>query len=563
MKVSLKDYFQQEVQWLNEAMSGFGQDHPETAGRMQLDSVQDTNPTVARLLEGCAYLNARITQQIDLGAGQITESLVRRLAGSSLQPYPSRTMIECRQQPGRLIQPLTLDAGIKLQSETVGEEQTRCQFETQQPLTLQPIGLKSLAFAKGFEHHSAMELNFELNESQPFFSIQTLPFFINAERSLAAKWYHRLLRDVASIWLKQAGQPPKKIGGQERITPCYQLDSKMMPAARQNASLACRLWQDYFLFREIYHQLKLDLSGVGLSHYQFSIQIEFQTAQFEHRLTDDLFKLHCVPAVNQFSMTAEPLRYQPAQQRYPLLLSYEKKDSVRLLQLKEMRGFRRRDKRAFGLEDYYQLQTTMLEKPWYRLTQIQRDKDRVDSCLNVSALGEDEMALSCEVFAFNGHYPNQYLSASALRLADKAVPAYLDMLNLHRPTACYQPPLNALGFEQLLRLQRLDFGGLMNRTELLATLQGFDLSGGSQQKIEAIKSIQSTPFHHVRRGAVERGRLIALTLDERAFQSLAELFLFGQVLHWFFKAYAALGTLTETELLCLPSDKTFFWGADD
>ena len=561
MKDSLNDYFRQEVQWLNELLSGFRQRHPLMAAEMKLDSVQDTSPTVARLLEGCAYLNARISQQIDLGAGLITESLVRRLAEAFLEPYPSKTMIECRLQPGRMTKPLTLAAGVKLQSEPVGEESVACSFETLSPITIQPLVLTS---SRRIEQGKAcsVELFFELNEASPFFSISSVPLYLNAERGLAAEWLYSLLRGVESIGIKQAGEDLVFIGGQERIRIFDPLEQNRFSSTTQKAFALRGQWLDYFLFRESCHQLMLDLSEVNIHHYQFSIQIQFRPGFEMPRLGHELFKLHCVPAINQFPMSAEPIRYSQARERYPLTLLRHKKDAVRLLKINSVKGIRRGDKKAFSIDDFYRTKQDQTDY-CYRLSQNQKDKNQIDSYLNFMGLDDEELSLSLEVTAFNGHYPHQHLSASSLRVSDKSVPAFLSMTNLHRPTSFYQPALNAVYYEQLLGQLRVDFSCLMNRKQLIALLASFDLSRSYQQQLEAILSVSQEPFHQIRRGKVERGLVMELIVDERAFVSLADIFSLGQMIHSLFKRYASPDSLIETVVLAKPSEKKLYWKNHD
>jgi type VI secretion system protein ImpG len=62
MKKTSIDYFQSEINYLNQAAKDFAHDYPQYAKNLNLDGGYDRDPNVERLLNGCAFLTAQIRQ---------------------------------------------------------------------------------------------------------------------------------------------------------------------------------------------------------------------------------------------------------------------------------------------------------------------------------------------------------------------------------------------------------------------------------------------------------------------------------------------------------------------
>lgn len=60
MNPRLLDLYNQELQHVRESAAEFAKEYPKIAGRLSLSGVDCADPYVERLLEGFAYLTARV-----------------------------------------------------------------------------------------------------------------------------------------------------------------------------------------------------------------------------------------------------------------------------------------------------------------------------------------------------------------------------------------------------------------------------------------------------------------------------------------------------------------------
>ena len=90
---TLLDYYQRELTWLRHAGAGFAERYPKIAHRLALSGEESTDPHVERLLEGFAFLSARLQRRLDDDFSQLSDALLEQLYPYALRPMPSVAMV--------------------------------------------------------------------------------------------------------------------------------------------------------------------------------------------------------------------------------------------------------------------------------------------------------------------------------------------------------------------------------------------------------------------------------------------------------------------------------------
>ncbi len=137
----LLPYYDRELDALRRLAAEFGEAHPKIAGRLRLSKDTVDDPHVARLLEGVAFLAARVHQRLDDEFPELTDALLGVLYPHYLAPVPSSAIACFAADPG-LTGAAQLHAGLELDTEPVRGE--RCRFRTTTPLTLWPIEIEAV-----------------------------------------------------------------------------------------------------------------------------------------------------------------------------------------------------------------------------------------------------------------------------------------------------------------------------------------------------------------------------------------------------------------------------------
>ena len=132
---SLLAYFNRELEALRGLAGEFAERHPKIAGRLRLTKDTVDDPHVGRLLEGVAFLGARVQHRLDDEFPELTDGLLSVLYPHYLAPMPSVAITRFSADPG-MPGAAHLPAGLAIETEPVGGE--TCLFRTAYPLTLWP-----------------------------------------------------------------------------------------------------------------------------------------------------------------------------------------------------------------------------------------------------------------------------------------------------------------------------------------------------------------------------------------------------------------------------------------
>src|SRR5215468_953738 len=93
MDPRLLRYYNQELQHLREVGAEFAREFPKIAARLGMEGIEVTDPYVERLLEGVAFLAARVQLKLDAEFPRFTEHLLDVLFPDFLTPSPSMAIV--------------------------------------------------------------------------------------------------------------------------------------------------------------------------------------------------------------------------------------------------------------------------------------------------------------------------------------------------------------------------------------------------------------------------------------------------------------------------------------
>ena len=101
MRDDLKLYYERELDYLRQLGAEFAGKYPKIAQRLVLEADKESpDPHVERLLEGFAFLAARVHLKIDDEFPEITEALLSILYPHYIRPTPSMTIVEMHLDSG-------------------------------------------------------------------------------------------------------------------------------------------------------------------------------------------------------------------------------------------------------------------------------------------------------------------------------------------------------------------------------------------------------------------------------------------------------------------------------
>ena len=150
--------YNEELAHLREVGSEFARAYPKIAGRLTMSGLEVADPYVERLLEGFAFLAARVQLHVDAEYPRFVQHLLEVVQPGFVAPVPSMAIV--RMLPDLLDPALAagpvVPRGSALLSEEVRGPATRCEFRTAHEVQLWPLEIVEV---RCFSHAADLPLH--------------------------------------------------------------------------------------------------------------------------------------------------------------------------------------------------------------------------------------------------------------------------------------------------------------------------------------------------------------------------------------------------------------------
>src|ERR1700710_1341001 len=148
MDPRLLKYYDTELRHIRELGAEFARDFPKIAGRLGMEGFECADPYVERLLEGFAFLAARVQLKLDAQYPVFTQHLLEMIYPHYLASIPSMAVVQLHPDTAEDLPP----AGHPVARHTVLRsliglgERTPCEYRTAHEVTLWPLELSDARY---------------------------------------------------------------------------------------------------------------------------------------------------------------------------------------------------------------------------------------------------------------------------------------------------------------------------------------------------------------------------------------------------------------------------------
>ena len=337
-------YYERELTFIREMGIEFAKKYPKIAGRLLLESDKCEDPHTERLIEGFAFLCARIHRKIDDDFPEITQALLNILYPHYTNPIPSMSIVKF--SPAMKNIPAggyRIEKDTPLFSKPVGG--IPCQFSTAYPVTLWPLEVvaATLSEPKRLVRNAqqVISLRLKLHNNLQFSALECerLRFFLNGQRQNIFHLYELLFNNVCHVECESVGSAVPMVSslGAECVQPVgFDDDEGLLPYPRRSFP-GYRLLFEYFcfpvkfLFFEIAGFKKLVRGHTG-DTINLLIYLD-KPAKSTLLVNVDTFSLHAAPVVNTFKRIAEPVRVEHLKTEYRVLPDIRRIDATEVLSI--------------------------------------------------------------------------------------------------------------------------------------------------------------------------------------------------------------------------------------
>ena len=319
MDTRLLRHYEAELAYLREMGAEFSEAYPKVASRLGMEGLEVADPYVERLLEGSAFLAARVQLELELQYPAFTAHLLDVVYPHYLAPTPS--MMVARLDPEPDADGFVLPRGTVLRSGIPDGASSPCQFRTAADLPLWPLEIAEAEYVEGRgslvaagvsgaaeDARAAIRLRFRRQNGAALseLPVDMLRLFVgNAapggplHEMLCAESCALVARspDRSADWVMPVA------GG--RVSPAgLDPDEALLPRPPQSFD-GYRLLQEYFAMPERFQFL--DLEGLSTAfaradgpEVDLYVLLRHGRAEIGREVVADAFQLNCVPAANLF-----------------------------------------------------------------------------------------------------------------------------------------------------------------------------------------------------------------------------------------------------------------------
>ncbi len=601
MNPQLLEYYKNELNHAREMGNEFASEFPKIAGRLGIETMECTDPYVERLLEGFAFLAARVQLKIEDSHGQLARNLLEMVYPNAVAPIPSICVTEFKPSldEGSLSEGFPIERGARLYGQRAPDDRTQVEFRTSHTVELWPIriaevralnsnaALKAAGVRSPNKANSALLVELEATDGMEFseLPIEAISFFCAGTDETGFRLYEQLFRHTTRISVLDGRKEllhPSKTCSLE--TQGFSDDEALLPVAL-NGFQGYRLIQEYFacperfLFANVNGLLPFVKQAEG---NRCSLVFEFDNSDIEfiESLTTANLRLHCVPAINLFEKTLDRVHLDHSEHEYHLVTDRARPMDFEVYSVQQVEGHGSRGSDEQKFHSYFSVNEsrqhanaffTVRREPRKlssRQKQVGTRSSYVGSEIFLSIVDGDQAPyrsdlrqLSIKALCTNRDLSLQLPVGRGDSDFELDVGAPLESIRaLIGPT---RPKPSRAHFRDAWRLVSalsVNFLSISDSEDgqhaaaLLRRMLEVNLDTNNsthRRQLEGVVALTTLPVTRKRvRGShieIAHGMQIRLQCDESAFEGLG-VYLFGSVMERFFARYASINSFSETVL---------------
>lgn len=342
MDTRLLRHYENELAFLRDMGAEFAETFPKIAARLGMDGVEVLDPYVERLLEGVAFLTARVQLELESQYPALTGQLLEIIYPHFLGPTPSMMVAQLVPDMANAALPggYTLPRGTQLRTRLLEGTQTACIYTAAQDTVLWPLEISEAEYIDGrgelvaagvvgtIEARAGIRLRLRRADGQPLgdLPLDTLTLFLGDGGARGWQLCELLCAGstgvVARSTDRRADWTLRLQGGIEQRG--FEPHEALLPTPRRSFD-GYRLLQEYFAMPERFHFV--DVRGIAPALAQCNeteldlyILLRDGAPDIASGIVPDAFRLHCVPAANLFDKRCDRVHLSPSDHEHHVVV---------------------------------------------------------------------------------------------------------------------------------------------------------------------------------------------------------------------------------------------------
>ncbi len=322
--------YNNELHHLREVAGEFAREFPKIAGRLALDKdakEECPDPFVERLLEGFAYLAARVQLKLDAEFPRFTQSLLETVYPHYLCPTPSMAVVRLEPDGNAAGAPegFLIPRGSTLRGVSSSSD-TACEFRSAHDVRMWPLRvaegkyltrtMAELGLPDALRGKAAIRIRLQTLAGVKFKTLEmdSLPIFVRGLNETPAAIFEQIFARASHVIVRTG----KASGNVCHVLPASTLqrvglreDEAMLPFAPRGFE-GYRLVQEYFSMPErflffAFTELREALRKCDCEQVDLIILLKEAEPRLENVVDAESFDLFCTPVINLFPKRLDPI----------------------------------------------------------------------------------------------------------------------------------------------------------------------------------------------------------------------------------------------------------------
>lgn len=366
------DLYEEELRFVREMGVEFALSHPKIAGRLRLAEGETPDPYVERLLDGFAFLSARVRLRMESEFSELTESLLAQILPNLTAPIPSAAILELKPDlsEGALKDGFRVPRGASFTARTDGRSAS-CDFRLCAPVILRPLAIDEAAYVDrptdlagigaGGDVRAALRIRLRSVAPHPLsaLNLKTLSFYFQGEGGIAEAALEAAVgRSVGLVIRPLEGAGSGKSLPKSAIRHAgFRADEALLPQTPESFS-GHRLLQEYFLIPEKFRFLEVSgldssLAGADARGADVFILLDREMAELRDRFSAETIRLHCAPAVNIFPRKADRVRHKAGDRDHHVVVDRTRPRDFEIYAVEHVEGVREKGSKRTRFSPLY------------------------------------------------------------------------------------------------------------------------------------------------------------------------------------------------------------------
>ncbi|MDR0999002.1 MAG: type VI secretion system baseplate subunit TssF [Treponema sp.] len=353
------DYYRNNLGYIRGLAGEFASEFPKIAGRLSLSEFDCQDPYVERLLEGTAFLSARVEKKLDESYSRLLETILDSLAPSALYPVPSGAVLQLGPDYNN---PLVRRGGVLPMGTAfdafIPTVNTPCRFCSFVDMPLSPLVVREAEYVTRdlsvFGIHderarSALYLKLESFEGE---GAADTCFFLNMNDDAASLLLRQLMTDTGGLYLGGAGRfsPLDRAG----ISLPFRAGTKNLFRELKGNIQGLRFLQDFMAYPAFFKFFTLKKLPVAPGLRELLITFRRRELSLATELKTGSLRLNCVPALNLFNKRSDRIPMEREVYEYHVVPERAAMRDFEVLNVRGVEFFNERNESLFQAKSFYE-----------------------------------------------------------------------------------------------------------------------------------------------------------------------------------------------------------------